>query len=158
MQVTEEGRVACDVRFCAFARSSEHHHHQQRRITSTATATTARTRGRSARDAAADAEEREASAVVAHALGPAVRLETIPKSIVDLNVLVTEDDGAALAAACVACSAGLADAGIELRDLVAACAVAKIAGRVVVDPTAAEERAAEGGLLLALMPSLNEVT
>jgi len=155
MHVTEEGRVACDLRYTAFARSE-----QQRRAAGT-TMASLRTRGHSARDATSDAEEREASGVLVSALEPCVRLETIPKSIVDLDVLVLEDDGSALAAAVAAASVALADAGVEMRDLAAACVVAKLPGAgggLVVDPTAEEERAAVGGLLVSVMPSLNEIT
>ena len=154
MAVSEEGRVACDMRYCAFSRQQQQ---GTRRNTGTSAASL-KVRGRSARDAETDAEEREVSALVAHAIEPSVRVETIPKSVVDLNVLTTEDDGSVLAAACVACSVALANSGIELKDLVSACTVVKISGRVVVDPTAAEERIADGGIVLALMPSLNEVT
>lgn len=165
MAVSEEGRLTCDMRHCTFSRGAG----QPRRNRGTAATSVVRARGgrgigagsrpTAATAATEEAEERESNgSIVCHALEPSVRVETIPKSIVDLNVLVTEDDGAAVAAACVACSVALADAGIELRDVVSACTVAKVAGRIVVDPTAAEERMAEGGLVVALMPSLNEVT
>lgn len=152
MQVSEEGRVSCDMRYAAF--SSDKTDQKINVVSSTST----RTRGRSARDTDTDSEEREATMAVLNSIEPSVRLCTFPKSIVDLNVLVLEDDGSVLAASCVACSIALANAGIEVFDLVSACCVAKVNGALVVDPTAEEEKMATGGLVVGMMPSLNEIT
>lgn len=152
MQVSEEGKVSCDMRYAAF--SSTKSAQKANVVSSTST----RTRGRSARDTDTDAEEREATTALLNAVEPSVRLSTFPKSIVDLNVLVLEDDGSVLAASCVACSAALANAGIEVFDLVSACCVAKVNGVMIVDPTAEEEKMATGGLVVGMMPSLSEIT
>ena len=65
--------------------------------------------------------ERELSAQATTALIGAVQLGAFPKAAVDVYVCVLEADGGELAAAVTAGAAALADAGIPLRDLVAAC-------------------------------------
>lgn len=62
------------------------------------------------------------------ALTPAVRLELLPKSAVDIYVNVLENDGtnASLAAAIIASSVALADAGIEMLDQVTACSAVSL--------------------------------
>ncbi|KAJ3005738.1 hypothetical protein HKX48_000496 [Thoreauomyces humboldtii] len=107
-----------------------------------------------------DAEEREYSQVLEQALSPAVRLDLIPKSTVDILVNVLETDGSAacLAAAITCASLALADAGIEMTDTVAACAAGYFDSAVCLDPTGEEEGYQRGSLVLSYMPSLNEVT
>ena len=55
-------------------------------------------------------------------------------------------------------SLALADAGVELFDMVAACGVAHDAQGSILDPSSAEEAEANSSLLLSYMPSLNEMT
>ncbi len=61
------------------------------------------------------------------AIAPAIRLDLLPKSVVDVYIQVLEMDGvAAMMGAAVSCvSIALADAGIEMYDLVAACSAVK---------------------------------
>jgi ribonuclease PH len=63
---------------------------------------------------------------LAAALEPAVDLEKLPKSVVDVRILVIEAAGGEAAAAATAAGAALADAGIEMFDLVAACSVVRV--------------------------------
>ncbi|KAI8816600.1 ribosomal protein S5 domain 2-type protein [Fimicolochytrium jonesii] len=107
-----------------------------------------------------DAQEREYSLILDQALSPAVRLDLLPKSSIDIFVQVLESDGSAacLAAAITCASLALADAGIEMLDAVAACAAAYVDTTVLLDPTDAEEPHTAGSLVLSYMPSLNEVT
>lgn len=58
------------------------------------------------------------------ALSPALCLERLPKSHIDVYVQILESDGtnASLAAGITCASMALADAGIEMLDLVTACA------------------------------------
>ena len=53
----------------------------------------------------------------------AVLLERYPKSVIDIYVIVLEDDGGAVGAAITATSLALANAGIEMLDLVGCCSV-----------------------------------
>lgn len=70
-----------------------------------------------------DAEDRSIAVQIQQALTPAVRLELLPKSMLDIFLTVIENDGSegCIAAGSVAASVALADAGIEMLGLVAAC-------------------------------------
>ncbi|KAI9179681.1 3'-5'-exoribonuclease [Blastocladiella emersonii ATCC 22665] len=108
-----------------------------------------------------DVVEKEYSRVVAEALSPAVRLDSFPKASVDVHVTVLQDDGtlAAVAAAITAASLALADAGIELFDLVSGAAAAFADDNtILMDPAADEEKLARGSLLLAFMSNVSQVS
>ncbi|TPX62625.1 hypothetical protein PhCBS80983_g00245 [Powellomyces hirtus] len=107
-----------------------------------------------------DSQEREYSLVLEQALSPAVRLDLMPKSTIDVFVQILESDGSAacLAAAITCASLALADAGIEMVDAVAACAAGYFGSTICLDPTEEEEGYEGGSLVLSYMPSLNEVT
>lgn len=94
------------------------------------------------------------------ALSPAVRLELLPKSALDIYINVLESDGTSscLAAAIIASSVALADAGIEMLDLVTACSTVFVDDHILMDGTEEEESQKDGSLVLSYMPSLNEVT
>jgi exosome complex component MTR3 len=95
------------------------------------------------------------------ALTPAVRVELLPKSAIDIYVNVLENDGTSscLAAAIIASSVALADAGIEMLDQVTACSGILTKDQVILmDGTDKEEEQKDGSLVLSYMPSLNEVT
>ncbi|KAI7898761.1 ribosomal protein S5 domain 2-type protein [Cokeromyces recurvatus] len=108
-----------------------------------------------------DAEEKEFSQILVEALTPAVRVELLPKSAIDIYVNVLENDGTSscLAAAIIASSVALADAGIEMLDQVTACSsILTKEQHILMDGTEKEENQKEGSLVLSYMPSLNEVT
>ena len=96
---------------------------------------------------------------LAAALEGSVQLDQYPKSTIAVNVLVLQDDGGALAAATSCASLALADAGLLLFDMVAACSCA-VLGQVAVLDTCNDELLgdATGRTLVAQMPSLNHVT
>uniref|UniRef100_F7ERN2 Exosome component 6 n=1 Tax=Monodelphis domestica TaxID=13616 RepID=F7ERN2_MONDO len=103
------------------------------------------------RGAGGGAEERELALALQEALEPAVRLGRYPRAQLELSALLLEDGGSALAAALTAASLALADAGIEMYDLVVGCALSRglePAAAWLLDPTRREEeRAAVAGLL-----------
>ncbi|CAJ0636514.1 8537_t:CDS:2 [Entrophospora sp. SA101] len=107
-----------------------------------------------------DVQERDLSQLIFDALSPSVRLELLPKSTIDIFINVLENDGttSCLAAAITCASVALADAGIEMLDLVAACSASFIGGRIFIDSNLMEEQHETGSLILSYMPSLNEVT
>lgn len=107
-----------------------------------------------------DAQEKEFSQILVQALTPAVRLDLLPKSSIDVYVNVLENDGtsSSLAAAVSAASVALADAGIEMYDQVAASTIAYVQGNIILDPSAVEEENEQGSLIVSYMPSLNEIT
>jgi len=116
--------------------------------------------------AAADARGRRerlgdaklAAARLQDALEAAVRGGAFPKAAVDVRVSVLEADGGEDAAAVVAASLALADAGIEAADLAACCGVALVRGRLVLDPDGAESSGADALLLCAALPATGGVT
>lgn len=116
---------------------------------------------------------------VHQALVPAIRLELLPKSTIDVFISVLENDGieSCVAAASIAASAALADAGIEMVGLVAACAAVSayhhpmpltlltmaqlqsaVGEDIWLDPTENEVRLGRGALMLACMPALGSIT
>lgn len=106
-------------------------------------------------------KEPELSLALQEALEPAVRLARYPRAQLEVSALLLQDGGSALAAAMCAAGLALADAGIELYDLVAACALSRAAGpsgpEWRLQPSEPEERAAAARLTVALLPSLNQV-
>ncbi|KAJ1890869.1 3'-5'-exoribonuclease [Kickxella alabastrina] len=105
-------------------------------------------------------DEKEIALMLEQAISPAIRLEAYPKASIDAFVTVIESDGkAATISAAINCiSAALVDAGIELYDSVAACSVALSGSQWIYDCTQEEEDKAECSLMMARMPSADEVT
>ncbi|KAI9261088.1 ribosomal protein S5 domain 2-type protein [Sporodiniella umbellata] len=134
-QFSQNGIINCDFKFSPFSRTKR-------------------------RSAIRDPEEKEFSQILIQALSPAVRLELLPKSTIDIYINVLESDGSSscLAAAIVASSVALADAGIEMLDQVTACSSVFTQDKILMDGTEKEESQKEGSLVLSYMPSINEVT
>jgi len=148
-EFSEQGVLFCDFKFATFSCQNER------------------------KGFASDSEEKEYSLFVLQALSVAVRLDKFPKSTVDVDILVLQNDGAALSAGITCASVALADAGIEMYDLVPACTASASAPKgeggaavVVIDPLEQEERwigppggGGEGGrVVLAKLPSLNLIS
>lgn len=107
-----------------------------------------------------DAEDRSVAAQIQQALLPAVRLDLLPKSTIDIFITIIENDGieGCIASGSVAASAALADAGIEMLGLVMSCAASTLGKEIWLDPTEKEAHAASGSLILAGMPALDTIT
>ncbi|KAI0256824.1 mRNA transport regulator 3 [Lactifluus subvellereus] len=107
-----------------------------------------------------DAEDRSIANLVQQALASSVRLDLLPKSVIDIFITVVECDGieSCIAAATVAASTSLAKAGIEMLGLVVSCAGAVVGEDIWLDPTEEEARLASGLLLCACMPALGLTT
>ncbi len=102
--------------------------------------------------------EIEISKVIREALEPALLLEDYPRTAIDVFVEVLQSDGGSRCAGINAASVALADAGINMKDLVAACAAGKVAGKVVIDVDDTEDKEGQADLPIALMPATNQVT
>jgi len=100
----------------------------------------------------------ELSKVIRCALEPAIFLEDFPKTKIDIYVEILEADGSTRVTSINACSLALAEAGIPMRDLVAACSGGKISGKLVVDLNGKEDNFGEADVSFAMMPSKNKVT
>lgn len=109
------------------------------------------------------------------ALLPALHLVDYPKTVLQLDITVLQNDGSLLSASLLAATLAMADARVELYDLVTCCEVVVMncastatgdvgdgnAGtnhELLVDPTLEEERAASAKITLAIMPQWKEVT
>lgn len=103
-------------------------------------------------------EQKEYSAMLHKALEGAVMLNTFPKTTVDVFALVLESGGGDLPVVISCASLALADAGIMMFDLVTAVSVSSIGRSLIIDPSSEEEKCQDGGLMVACMPSRNEIT
>jgi exosome complex component RRP41 len=77
--------------------------------------------------------EVEISKVMRESLEPALMLEDYPRAAIDVFVEVLQADGGSRCAGITAASVALADAGINMRDIVTACAAGKVDERIVLD-------------------------
>jgi len=102
--------------------------------------------------------EIELSKVIREALEPALFLEYYPRTAIDVFVEVLQADGGTRCASITAASLALADAGIPMRDLVAAVAAGKVDGILVLDLTDVEDKHGEADVPFAMMPGLDRVT
>lgn len=92
-----------------------------------------------------------------------MQLDKFPKSVIEAYVVVLQDDGGVLPAAITCASLALADAGIDMYDMVASCSAGHVGDRVLVDPSKAEQQlyasqGVFGGVHMSYMASLRQVT
>lgn len=99
----------------------------------------------------------EISKISADALSSVVMLERYPNTAIDVYVEVLQADAGTRCAGITAASVALADAGIPMRDIVAACAAGKVDGEIVLDLMKEEDNYGECDLPIALIPRKNEV-
>ncbi|AKG39146.1 MAG: exosome complex exonuclease Rrp41 [Infirmifilum sp.] len=102
--------------------------------------------------------EIELSKVIREALTPAIFLNEYPRTTIDVFINILEADGGTRTASIIAAAVALADAGIAMRDLVAAIAVGKIGDILVLDINGLEDQHGDGDMPIAMMPKLGEVT
>ncbi len=102
--------------------------------------------------------ELELSKVIREALEPSIFVEYYPRTSIDIFIEVLQADGGTRCAGITTASLALADAGIPMRDLVAACAAGKADGHLVLDLMDVEDKMGEADVPLALMHNLNAIT
>ncbi len=102
--------------------------------------------------------EIELSKVIRESLEPSIFIEYYPRTSIDLFIEVLQADGGTRCASITAASLALADAGIPMRDLVAACAAGKVDGTIVLDLMDTEDKVGTADVPVALMPNLNAIT
>lgn len=102
--------------------------------------------------------EMELSKVIREALEPSIFLEQYPRTSIDLFIEVLQADGGTRCAGVTAASLALADAGIPMRDLMAACASGKVDGKIVLDLNDIEDKEGEADVPVSLMPNLDVIT
>jgi exosome complex component RRP41 len=102
--------------------------------------------------------EIELSKVVREALEPAIFMEYYPRTATDVFVEVLQADGGTRCASITAASLALADAGMPMRDLVAACSAGKVDGTIVLDLMDIEDKDGTADVPVAYMPNLGVIT
>lgn len=102
--------------------------------------------------------EVELSKVIRESLEPSIFMEYYPRTMVDIFIEILQADGGTRCASITAASLALADAGIPMRDLVAACAAGKADETIVLDLMDEEDKLGKADVPVALMPNLNAVT
>jgi exosome complex component RRP41 len=85
-------------------------------------------------------------------------LQGFPKATVDVYVEILQADGSTRVAGINAASLALASAGVPMKDLIAACSVGKIEGKLIVDLSGIEDNCGEVDLAFAMMGSKKKIT
>ncbi len=103
---------------------------------------------------------KELGMIMESALKPVLILEDFPKTVVDVVVEIIQADAGTRCAAISAAALALADAGILMKDMIAAVAVGKIGNKIVLDLTKKEEDYEDGAtdIPMAYAPNINQVT
>jgi exosome complex component RRP41 len=102
--------------------------------------------------------EVEISKIIREALEPSILLEDYPRTAIEIYIEVLESDGGSRCASLTSASVALADAGINMKDMVSACAAGKIGGKIVLDLSDEEDKEGEADLPVAIMPNLNQIS
>jgi exosome complex component RRP41 len=100
----------------------------------------------------------EISKVIRLALEPVLFLEDFPKATIDVFIEILQADGSTRVTGINAASVALADAGVQMKDLVTACSVGKIDGKLVADLCGKEDNYGEADMAFAMMPSKKKIT
>jgi exosome complex component RRP41 len=102
--------------------------------------------------------EIEISKVTREALQPAVIVEDYPRTAIEVWIEVLQSDGGSRVAGITAASLALADAGINMRDMVVGCSCGLLGEQVVSDLDDTEDKEGNGDMPVAIMPNLGRVT
>lgn len=100
----------------------------------------------------------EISKIIKDALAPAIFLERYPRTKIDVYMDVTNANAGTRCSAICAAAVALADAGIDMRDLVASVASGKADGHLALDLFQPEDNFGEADMPLAIMPRTDEIT
>ena len=104
---------------------------------------------------------KEISLVTEKALLPVLDLEEYPNSVVDVFIELPQTEAGSRCAGICAASMALADAGLEMKDLVCAVSVGRVEDKLLVDLDYSEESYADGPVAdipIAMMPNDGKIT
>ncbi len=104
---------------------------------------------------------KEISMVTEKALLPVLNLEEYPNSVVDVFIELPQTEAGSRCAGICAASMALADAGLEMKDLVCAVSVGKVDDKLLIDLDYFEENYANGSVAdipIAIMPNSGKIT
>lgn len=104
-----------------------------------------------------DRRSSEISKVMSEAFEEVVLTEKFPRAAIDIFIEVLQAHAGTRCAALTAASVALANAGIPLRDLLPACAVGKVNGRIILDLDKDEDNFGEADMPIAIMPRTQEI-
>ncbi|MFP4001262.1 MAG: exosome complex exonuclease Rrp41 [Thermoplasmata archaeon] len=99
----------------------------------------------------------EISKLVSEALEKVVFTERYPRSVVDVFIEVLQASAGTRCAGLTAASVALADAGIPMSDMVAACASGKIEDQVVLDLGKNEDNYGQADVPIGYIPRTDEI-
>ncbi|MFQ5920582.1 MAG: exosome complex exonuclease Rrp41 [Nitrososphaerales archaeon] len=102
--------------------------------------------------------EIEISKVSREALEPALILQDYPRTLIDVYIEILQADGGSRCAGIDAAAVALADAGINMRDMVAACAAGKVDDTIVLDINDDEDKEGQADMPIAYLPNLGQVS
>jgi exosome complex component RRP41 len=102
--------------------------------------------------------EVEISKVIRESLEPSLILSDYPRAVIDVFVEVLQADGGSRCAGIIAASVALADAGINMRDLVSACAAGRLGDKIVLDINDLEDKEGDADMPVAYLPNMDQVT
>ena len=102
--------------------------------------------------------EIEISKVIREAIQPAIIMEDYPRTAIEVYIEILQSDGGSRCAAINAASVALADAGINMRDLITACAAGKADGKIILDVDDVEDKTGEADMPLSILPNLGTIT
>lgn len=94
----------------------------------------------------------EISMVTRESLMPVLFLDEFPKTAIDVHIEVLQADASTRAVGINAASLALADAGIPMADLVAACTAGKVEGHILLDIAGKEDTEGDLDLPVAYYP------
>ena len=104
---------------------------------------------------------KEISMVTQKSLLPVLNLEEYPNSVVDVFIELPQTEAGSRCAGICAASMALADAGLEMSDMVAAVSFGKVADKLLVDLDYSEESYPDGGVAdipIAMMANSGKIT
>ncbi len=104
-----------------------------------------------------DRRSKEISKVISEALEKIILTEQFPRAAIDVNIEVLDAEAGTRCAGLTAAGVALADAGIPMKDIPAACAAGKIAGKVVLDLGKEEDNYGDADLPVAISPRTDEI-
>jgi exosome complex component RRP41 len=99
----------------------------------------------------------EISKIIGEAIGECVFVEEFPRTVIDVYIEILQADGTTRCTALNAASLALADAGVPMKDLIAACSVGKIDGQIVLDLNSIEDQYGEVDMPFAIIPKNEKV-
>ncbi len=102
---------------------------------------------------------KELSMVIQNALLPVLNLKDYPNAVVDIFIEFPQTDAGTRCAAINAAAMALADAGLEMKDLVTAVAAGRVEDKIVIDLNYEEDSFEDGcDIPVAMISNTGEIT